>query len=244
MKTFIKMQFRPEIAKDVWTDSAIIYSNIEFWIEKNKANNKNYNEWRYWTYNSITAFQKLFTYLTSARIKLCLKKLIDKWYLIKWNFNKVSYDKTSWYAICQKQPMDRQKQPMEELEKENGRVEINQPIPDYNTDNKPVCNKATPQNIEDVINYFNERWSCKDEAEHFFDHFTSNGWKVWGKAPMKDWKASARNWLRNNLCTNKVIDTNNLDDLLAEHDKMWMTAFEDKYWKEAMQKILWRVINR
>jgi len=37
------------------------------------------------------------------------------------------------------------------------------------------------------------------ECERFFDHFTSNGWKVGGKAPMKDWKAALRNWSRNDF---------------------------------------------
>lgn len=35
------------------------------------------------------------------------------------------------------------------------------------------------------------------DAESFYDHFVSNGWKVGGKAPMKDWKAAVRNWARN-----------------------------------------------
>ena len=33
------------------------------------------------------------------------------------------------------------------------------------------------------------------EAEKFFNHFSSNGWKVSGRAPMKDYKAAASNWL-------------------------------------------------
>ena len=33
-------------------------------------------------------------------------------------------------------------------------------------------------------------------AEQFVDHFTSNGWKVSGRAPMKSWEAAARNWVR------------------------------------------------
>lgn len=32
--------------------------------------------------------------------------------------------------------------------------------------------------------------------DEFFDHFSANGWKVGGTAPMKDWKAAARNWSR------------------------------------------------
>ena len=34
------------------------------------------------------------------------------------------------------------------------------------------------------------------QAETFHDHFTSNGWKVSGRAPMKDWRAAYRNWVR------------------------------------------------
>ena len=32
-------------------------------------------------------------------------------------------------------------------------------------------------------------------AEHFFDYYESNGWKV-GKNSMKDWKAAVRTWER------------------------------------------------
>lgn len=35
------------------------------------------------------------------------------------------------------------------------------------------------------------------DAERFHDHFTANGWRVSGKAPMRDWRAAARNWMRN-----------------------------------------------
>lgn len=34
-----------------------------------------------------------------------------------------------------------------------------------------------------------------DEAESFVDFYASKGWKV-GKAPMKDWLAAARRWIR------------------------------------------------
>lgn len=35
----------------------------------------------------------------------------------------------------------------------------------------------------------------RDEAESFVDFYASKGWKV-GKAPMKDWQAAARRWIR------------------------------------------------
>jgi len=40
------------------------------------------------------------------------------------------------------------------------------------------------------------------ESERFCDHFESNGWRVGGKAAMRDWKSSVRNWLRSPLRAN------------------------------------------
>lgn len=35
------------------------------------------------------------------------------------------------------------------------------------------------------------------DAQRFVDYYTANGWKVGGKAPMRDWKATVRNWHNN-----------------------------------------------
>lgn len=34
-------------------------------------------------------------------------------------------------------------------------------------------------------------------AEHFCDYYEMVGWRVGGKAPMKDWKAAVRTWKHN-----------------------------------------------
>ena len=59
--------------------------------------------------------------------------------------------------------------------------------------------KAQPKNLQMVIDYMVEK-NCINaniEAEKFYDHFNSNGWKVGGKAQMKDWRSAVNNWLRN-----------------------------------------------
>src|SRR5690554_5983089 len=52
-----------------------------------------------------------------------------------------------------------------------------------------------PPNLKEVKTFFHENKSSYQVAEMFFNHFESNGWKVAGKAPMKKWKAAARNWI-------------------------------------------------
>ena len=49
--------------------------------------------------------------------------------------------------------------------------------------------------IEEVRSYCQERKNRVD-PERFFDYYESNGWKIGGKSPMKDWKAAVRNWER------------------------------------------------
>lgn len=42
----------------------------------------------------------------------------------------------------------------------------------------------------------NQKSAAQVTAEKFWDYFESNGWKVGGKAAMKDWKSALRNWVR------------------------------------------------
>jgi len=62
---------------------------------------------------------------------------------------------------------------------------------------KNVYVVAKPPTAQQVDAYFLDNGSELIEAAKFRDHFVSNGWKVGGRSPMKDWKASARNWMRN-----------------------------------------------
>jgi hypothetical protein len=51
--------------------------------------------------------------------------------------------------------------------------------------------------LETVKIFFNQNTWQSTDAEHFFNHFESNGWLVSGKTPMKNWHAAARNWMLN-----------------------------------------------
>ena len=57
--------------------------------------------------------------------------------------------------------------------------------------------KFTKPSLEEINNFILEN-NLKVNGEHFYDYYESNGWKV-GKNSMKDWKATLRNWNRNNF---------------------------------------------
>lgn len=64
--------------------------------------------------------------------------------------------------------------------------------------------RFTPPTVDEVAAYAREKGLSMD-AQRFCDYFTSNGWKVGGKAPMQDWKAAARNWAsRDNLALGRA----------------------------------------
>lgn len=126
--------FDIDIAQAYGVNAAIILNNMHFWVEKNRANETNFHDGRYWTYNSVKAFSKLFPYLTPRAISTALKKLIDDGLVVTGNYNKSSYDRTLWYAITEKGYSILQKSKMEETKGENGNAGNGQPIPDI----KPV----------------------------------------------------------------------------------------------------------
>jgi hypothetical protein len=58
-------------------------------------------------------------------------------------------------------------------------------------------NIGTTPSIEMILEYFDFKESSETEANKFFNYYSSIGWLVGGKTKMKDWKASARNWIMN-----------------------------------------------
>lgn len=56
--------------------------------------------------------------------------------------------------------------------------------------------RFTPPTLEELKAFIVTN-NLKLDAERFLDYYESIGWKV-GKNPMKDWKATARNWSRKN----------------------------------------------
>lgn len=151
--------FDINIAKEYGIQPAIILNHLYFWITKNKANNTNFYNENYWTYNSKKAFSELFPYMTERQIDYALRKLIDCGLVITGNYNKSSYDRTLWYAITKKGYSIIQNCEMETTILSNGDNENVEPIPDINTDSKPINKpnrkkerKETEQSYDEILN--------------------------------------------------------------------------------------------
>ena len=85
-----------------------------------------------------------------------------------------------------------------------------------NTDKSNKSNKSNgrfaPPTIQEVSDYMQDKGGSKSEAEKFWYHYDSKGWKV-GSTKMKNWKSAASGWLVRNKekqqSTNHVIDGGN-----------------------------------
>ena len=84
------------LAREIGLNEALILQQINYWIEINKKSGKNYHDGKYWTYNSIRAWQENdFDYMSFDTVKRTFSKLEKAGYLLV----KDPRDKTKWYTI-------------------------------------------------------------------------------------------------------------------------------------------------
>lgn len=119
---------------------AVIINHFQFWIRQNEANNRNFYDGRYWTFNSARAFSKIFPYVSERKIRIALKHLQDENIIMTGNYNKSSYDRTLWYAFTDYATSILQNRQMEVPEMSNQTDRIDTPIPDNNTNNNTFNN--------------------------------------------------------------------------------------------------------
>lgn len=63
------------------------------------------------------------------------------------------------------------------------------------------------KNLEKKLNWPAQK--IDEKAEKFLAHYNSNGWKVGGKAPMRDWQAAVcSQWLKEKTWNNGTVRTN------------------------------------
>lgn len=94
--------FDIEIAQKYGVNAAILLNNLAHWILHNKANDINFYDGYYWTYNSRKAYAELFPYMSERQIQTAFQKLIDDGLVITGKYNEKGYDHTIWYALTDK----------------------------------------------------------------------------------------------------------------------------------------------
>lgn len=88
-----------ELATILGLNEALVLQQVNYWLEINKRNKRNFHEGRYWTYNTINEWQEEFPFWSTSTVKRIFKKLRDMNLIIVDNFNLYQMDRTLWYTI-------------------------------------------------------------------------------------------------------------------------------------------------
>ena len=97
----------------------------------------------------------------------------------------------------------------------------------YMGDNSKINSKINSKRfIKPTIDEIKEYCGQNDlriDCERFYDYYESNDWHV-GKNKMKSWKATARNWNRNNYSNNKNASNS---PIYTDNNKVYDDWFND-----------------
>lgn len=204
-----------EIATQYDVNVSLFLQNIAFWTKTNIANEQNYYDGYFWTYNTIKAFSELFPFWTVSQIRTTIQRCINEGLLIKGKYNKTRYDQTLWYALTEKGlklfklPIC-QKSQMKLSEVTNEVVRNSKPIPDINTDITTDIKNSCPSKDErvdtpDNFDYFwsiypkkqkkqdaRKSWIKKKCEEHLVKIIEDINYRV-----NNQWKGIAKNYIPN-----------------------------------------------
>lgn len=83
------------LAKEIGDKQSIILLQLEFWI----SIHNNIRDGRKWYFTTIEELSDFFYCWSKDTIKRAIKDLKDNGYIITGNYNKLSFDRTTWYSI-------------------------------------------------------------------------------------------------------------------------------------------------
>lgn len=227
--------FNVEEAELHGVDKAVILYNIRFWLEKNKANDRDSHkhDGYYWTYNSAKAFAKLFPYYRQHKIHRLLKQMEDDGLILASNYNKAAYDRTKWYSMPEFSIEDVDNKHFTELqngnleneeshftELQNGNCISGEPIPDINTDSKPNVNtdigdkKKSPKKSSKKLTDYPDDFKLTDKQIDRMNEYGINiplfleTFESSTKAKgiqYKCWTSACTTWINNEIKFNKLV---------------------------------------
>jgi uncharacterized phage protein (TIGR02220 family) len=172
--------FDTEIAVLVGVEEAVLYQNILFWCEKNKANDRHFHDGNWWTYNSTKAFSELFPFWHPKKIERLLSKLTEEGLIESGIYNENKYDRTKWYAVVSLSIG--QDCPDHSTELSNGVDESGEPIPYINTDSKNTDKKQSLSDYEIFVRHINQKTGKKyrgdDKSKRQFNARVKSGYVI------------------------------------------------------------------
>ena len=223
MKKFVSQHhsFDIHLAKEYGVDEAIMIHHFQFWIQFNINKNINKHDGRTWTYQTLKDIAAHFEYWTEEQVREIIEKLCSgrnrkskkddgvdfEPILIKGNYNKKSFDKTTWYAFKNQEMFTKGDIPNSTGDTPNSTGDIPKPIPDtkpyskteykkgqclddalFKNEKKKMQNKdpnrfvkalnPEQKKLHDELISFNPKWGLKLKSDSICAWFLKNKWSI------------------------------------------------------------------
>ena len=86
------------VAERYGLEEAIFLHALIFWYRTNRGNGQNFHDGRWWTYNSVKAFEEIFPWWTAGQIRRVIARCREKGAMLTGSFAEDRRDRTAWYT--------------------------------------------------------------------------------------------------------------------------------------------------
>lgn len=214
MTALVHIYGESHVAATYGLEEAIFLHSLMFWYRTNRGNDANFRDGRWWTYNSVKAFEAVFPWWNAGQIRRIITRCREKGALLSGDYNEDRRDRTAWYTpsddllemygelgntncICRKRQMQLPDQ--SSSSDENGKCNIRKPWGNHGeTDSSPYSPPAGDAPSEPVpVDKPRREKSMPTHNPEAFEVF-------WAAYPRKDDRKKAiRAWDR--LKPNKAL---------------------------------------
>ena len=98
MKPLDRITGYAHVALRYGLEEAIFLDSLMYWYKENRANQRNYQDGRWWTFNSVKAFQELFPWWSVRQIRRIIDSCKEQGAILAGSFNNDHRDRTAWYT--------------------------------------------------------------------------------------------------------------------------------------------------
>lgn len=98
MTSLTRIHGYAHVAQRYGLDESIFLDTIVHWWRVNRADDRNFHDGRWWTYNSMAAFAQTFPWWSAKQIRRIAQSCRDQGAVHTGNYNENQRDRTIWYS--------------------------------------------------------------------------------------------------------------------------------------------------
>lgn len=139
MEPLVRIGAYAHVAQKYGLNESIFLEYVVTWWRCNRANNRNFHDGKWWTYNSMSAFEKIFWFLTPSQIRNAIRSCREQGAVLIGCYNEDKRDRSLWYTPSEEllhlygENVDNcicQKEQMQQHENANPSATGSRPLPD------------------------------------------------------------------------------------------------------------------